>query len=47
MGELNQELINEMIQKHIGEPNNPLTGKTFSEIQKMAEEELLTDGRDN
>jgi hypothetical protein len=38
--ELNQELIDEMIQKHLGEKDNPLTGKTFAEIQEMAEEEL-------
>ena len=38
--ELNQELIDEMIQKHLGEKDNPLTGKNFAEIQEMAEEEL-------
>ena len=38
--ELNQELIDEIIQKHLGEKDNPLTGKTFAEIQEMAEEEL-------
>lgn len=41
--ELNQELIDEMIQKHIGEENNPLTGKTFAEIQEMAEKELANE----
>ncbi len=44
--ELNQELIDEMIQKHLGEENNPLTGKTFAEIQEMAEKELA-DESDN
>lgn len=42
--ELNQELIDEMIQKHLGEKNNPLNGKTFAEIQEMAEKELSDEG---
>lgn len=41
--ELNQELIDKMIKKYIGTENNPLTGKTFAEVQEMAEKELNND----
>lgn len=41
--ELNQELIDKMIKQHVGEKDNPLTGKTFREIQEMAEKEQNND----
>lgn len=37
--ELNQDLIDKMIAKYRGAANNPLNGKTFAEIQKLAEKE--------
>lgn len=38
--ELNQDLIYKMIEKYRGAANNPLNGKTFVEIQKLAEKEI-------
>ena len=38
--ELNQDLISKMIEKFRGAVNNPLNGKTFAEIQKLAEKEI-------
>ena len=38
--ELNPDLINKMIEKYRGIANNPLNGKTFTEIQKLAEKEI-------
>lgn len=38
--ELNQNLISKMIEKYRGTVNNPLNGKTFAEIQKLAEKEI-------
>lgn len=38
--ELNQDLIYRMIEKYRGAVNNPLNGKTFTEIQKLAEKEI-------
>ena len=34
--ELNPGLIDKMIEKYRGAANNPLNGKTFTEIQKLA-----------
>ena len=38
--ELNQDLIYRMIEKYRGAVNNPFNGKTFTEIQKLAEKEI-------
>ena len=38
--ELNPDLIDRMIEKYRGTVNNPLNGKTFAEIQKLAEKEI-------
>lgn len=38
--ELSQDLISKMIAKYRGVTNNPLNGKTFTEIQKLAEKEI-------
>lgn len=38
--ELNQDLISKMIAKYKGVANNPLNGKTFTEIQNLAEKEI-------
>ena len=38
--ELNPDLIEKMIEKYRGTVNNPLNGKTFAEIQKLAEKEI-------
>ena len=38
--ELNPDLIEKMIEKYRGTINNPLNGKTFAEIQKLAEKEI-------
>lgn len=38
--ELNPDLIDKMIEKYRGIANNPLNGKTFTEIQKLAEKEI-------
>lgn len=38
--ELNQDLICRMIEKYRGAVNNPLNGKTFAEIQELAEKEI-------
>ena len=38
--ELNQDLIYKMIEKYRGAANNPLNGKTFAEIQELAEKEI-------
>ena len=38
--ELNPDLIDRMIEKYRGTINNPLNGKTFAEIQKLAEKEI-------
>ena len=38
--ELNQNLIFKMIEKYLGVKNNPLNGKTFAEIQELAEKEI-------
>ena len=38
--ELNTDLISKMIEKYRGVTNNPLNGKTFAEIQKLAEKEI-------
>lgn len=38
--ELNQDLISKMIEKYRGAANNPLNGKTFAEIQELAEKEI-------
>lgn len=38
--ELNTDLINKMIEKYRGVIDNPLNGKTFAEIQKLAEKEI-------
>ena len=45
--ELNQDLIDKMIAKYRGVANNPLNGKTFAEIQELAEKEngVTEDGR--
>lgn len=47
--ELNQDLIDKMIAKYRGTANNPLNGKTFAEIQKLAEKEdgLIENGGRN
>ena len=37
--ELNPDLIEKMIEKYRGAIDNPLNGKTFAEIQKLAEKE--------
>ena len=46
---LNQGLIDKMISKYRGVKDNPLNGKTFTEIQIMAEKEngVTEDGRKN
>lgn len=38
--ELNPDLIDKMIEKYRGAANNPLNGKTFAEIQELAEKEI-------
>lgn len=38
--ELNPDLIDRMIEKYRGVANNPLNGKTFAEIQELAEKEI-------
>ena len=38
--ELNTDLISKMIEKYRGAIDNPLNGKTFAEIQKLAEKEI-------
>ena len=38
--ELNSDLIDRMIEKYRGAIDNPLNGKTFAEIQKLAEKEI-------
>ena len=38
--ELNPDLISKMIEKYRGTIDNPLNGKTFAEIQKLAEKEI-------
>ena len=38
--ELNSDLIEKMIEKYRETINNPLNGKTFAEIQKLAEKEI-------
>lgn len=38
--ELNPDLISKMIEKYRGAIDNPLNGKTFTEIQKLAEKEI-------
>lgn len=38
--ELNPDLIDRMIEKYRGAVNNPLNGKTFAEIQELAEKEI-------
>ena len=38
--ELNLDLIDRMIGKYRGVVNNPLNGKTFAEIQELAEKEI-------
>ena len=38
--EPNKELISKMIEKYRGVANNPLNGKTFTEIQNLAEKEI-------
>ena len=38
--ELNPDLISKMIEKYRGAANNPLNGKTFTEIQNLAEKEI-------
>ena len=38
--ELNPDLISKMIEKYRGAANNPLNGKTFAEIQELAEKEI-------
>lgn len=38
--ELNPDLIDRMIEKYRGAANNPLNGKTFAEIQELAEKEI-------
>ena len=38
--ELNSDLIDRMIEKYRGAANNPLNGKTFAEIQELAEKEI-------
>ena len=38
--ELNQDLVYKMIEKYRGAGNNPLNGKTFAEIQELAEKEI-------
>lgn len=38
--ELNSDLIDRMIEKYRGAVNNPLNGKTFAEIQELAEKEI-------
>ena len=38
--ELNPDLIEKMIEKYRGAIDNPLNGKTFTEIQKLAEKEI-------
>lgn len=38
--ELNQDLVYKMIEKYRGAANNPLNGKTFAEIQELAEKEI-------
>ena len=38
--ELNQDLIYKIIEKYRGAANNPLNGKTFAEIQELAEKEI-------
>ena len=37
--ELNPDLISKMIEKYRGTIDNPLNGKTFAEIQKLAGKE--------
>ena len=38
--ELNPDLIEKMIEKYRGAANSPLNGKTFTEIQNLAEKEI-------
>lgn len=38
--ELNSDLVKKMIEKYRGAANNPLNGKTFAEIQELAEKEI-------
>ena len=38
--ELNPDLIEKKKKKYRGTVNNPLNGKTFAEIQKLAEKEI-------
>lgn len=46
--DFNQSLIDKMISKYRGVKDNPLNGKTFAEIQTIAEKEEATeDGRKN
>ena len=38
--ELNPDLIEKIIEKYRGAIDNPLNGKTFAEIQELAEKEI-------
>ena len=37
---MNEDLILKIIKKYLGQKNNPLTGLTFAEIEKLAEKEF-------
>lgn len=43
----NRELIEKMLEKYRGQKDNPLNGKTFSEIQELAEKEFNDDVQKN
>lgn len=35
---MNVDLVNKTIEYWLGKPNNPLNGKTFKEIEQLAEQ---------
>lgn len=47
MEQANRELIEKMLEKYRGQKDNPLNGKTFSEIQELAEKEVNDDVQKN
>ena len=47
MEQINKELVEKMLKKYRGQKDNPLNGKTFAEIQELAEKELNNDIQKN
>lgn len=47
MEQMNRELIEKMLDKYRGKKDNPLNGKTFKEIQELAEKEFKNDLQKN